>query len=60
MSLASSSPRQVFASLLIVVLAAAVISTGCGASGSMAKTPPLIGNTAVTVVVSSMANVFKT
>ena len=56
MSLASSSPRQVFASLLIVVLAAAVISTGCGASGSMAKTPPLIGNTAVTVVVSSMAN----
>ncbi len=54
MRLASSSPL-VFATLLVVILAAA-ISTGCGASGSMAKTPPLTGSTAVTVVVSSMAN----
>ena len=55
MRLPSSSSPQVFTTLLVVILAAA-ISTGCGASGSMSKTPPLTGSTAVTVVVSSTAN----
>jgi hypothetical protein len=55
MSLAASSLRQAFSILLIVVVATAIFSTGCGSS-SMSKTPPLTGNTSVTVVVSSTAN----
>lgn len=54
MRLASLSPRQLFAIFLTVILTSAIFSTGCGSS--MAKTPPLTGNTAVTVVVSSTAN----
>jgi len=56
MSLAASSPRQVFSILLIVIVAAAIFSTGCGSSGNMATPPPLTGSTSVTVVVSSTAN----
>jgi hypothetical protein len=56
MRLASSSPRHVFAILLTSIFTAAIFSTGCGSSSSMAKIPPLTGNTAVTVVVSSTAN----
>ena len=55
MRLASSSPRHVFAILLTSIFTATIVSTGCGSS-SMAKTPPLTGNTAVTVVASSTAN----
>jgi hypothetical protein len=55
MRLAASSPRLVFATRIIVIIAVAVISTGCGSSG-MSKTTPPTGNTAVTVVVSSTAN----
>jgi hypothetical protein len=54
MSLASSSPRYTFP-LALIAVGAALLTTDCG-SGSMSKTPPLTGNTAVTVVVSSTAN----
>jgi len=56
MSLASSSPRPLYTfPLAVMVVAAAIFFTGCGSS-SMSKTPPLTGNTAVTVVVSGTAN----
>jgi hypothetical protein len=60
MRLASSSPRQLFAiplGLIIVglIIAAALLTTGCG-SGASSSTPKLSGNTAVTVVLSSTAN----
>jgi len=56
MSLAFSSPRRLYSfPLALIVVAAAIFSTSCGSS-SMSKTPPLTGNTAVTVVVSSTAN----
>jgi Domain of unknown function (DUF5666) len=55
MRLASSSPRQRFAISLTLILAAALLSTGCGSSGS-ASTPQFSGNTQVTVVLTSTAN----
>jgi hypothetical protein len=55
MRLASSSPRPVFAISFTLIIAAGLLTTGCGSNG-MAKTPPLTGNTAVTVIVSSTAN----
>jgi hypothetical protein len=57
MRLASSSPRQLFAiSLpLIIAIAAALSATGCGSSGST-STPQFSGATPVTVVLSSAAN----
>ena len=56
MRLACSSPRLIFAiSLTLIAATAAIFTTGCG-SGSMSKTPPLTGNTQVTMVLTSTAN----
>lgn len=59
MPLASSSPRQRFAiSLPLILAAAAAFTTSCGSSGSMSgsSTPPLSGNTSVTVLLTSTGN----
>lgn len=57
MSSAASSPRRHYTVLFAFTLAAlAVFSTGCGSTSMSNTTPPLTGNTAVTVVVSSTAN----
>jgi hypothetical protein len=55
MRLASSSPRQRFAISCTLIVAAALLITGCG-SGGGPSTPQFSGNTAVTVVLSSTAN----
>jgi len=55
MRLASSSPRQLFAISFTLIIAAALLTTGCGSGGST-STPQFSGNTPVTVVLSSTAN----
>src|ERR1700683_1365338 len=55
MRLAASSPRPLFAISSTLIIAAALLTNGCGSSGS-ASTPQFSGNTAVTVVLSSTAN----
>jgi Domain of unknown function (DUF5666) len=54
MRLASSSPRQIFSVPLGLIVAAVLLSTGCGSSGS--STPQFSGNTSVTVLLTSTAN----
>ena len=56
MRLASSSPRQLFAVFFTLIVAAALLTTGCGSSGSTPTPPKFSGNTSVTVVLSSTAN----
>jgi hypothetical protein len=53
MRFASSSPRQVFSVSFTSIIAAALLTTGCGSGPS---TPQFSGSTAVTVVLSSTAN----
>jgi len=54
MRLASLSPRQLFAVSLPLIVAAALLTTGCGSGGT---TPPkLSGNTSVTVLLASTGN----
>jgi len=58
-SLRQSSSNLCVASIVVgsmVALVALGMTMGCGSSGSMTKTPPLSGNTNVTVMVSSTAN----
>lgn len=52
---ASSSPRQLFAISFTLIIAAALLTTGCGSSGGT-STPQFSGNTSVTVALSSTAN----
>jgi hypothetical protein len=54
MNFVSSSPRQVRGIPFTLIVTAAIFSTGCGSSGNNA--PPLIGNTQVTVLLTSTAN----
>lgn len=55
MSLAGSSPHQLFTIPLTLIVAAAILTTGCGSSGSTSASQ-FSGNTAVTVVLTSTAN----
>jgi len=57
MRLASSSPRLLFAISFTLIIAATLLTTGCGSGGSMSPPgPELSGNTSVTLVLSSTAN----
>jgi len=54
---ASLSSLPVFAiSSALFVAAAVIFATGCGSSGNMTSTPPLKGNTSVTVMLTSTGN----
>jgi len=55
MCLTSSSPCQRLAISFTWIIAAALLTTGCGSSGST-PTPQFSGNTSATVVLSSTAN----
>ncbi|MGD0271053.1 MAG: DUF5666 domain-containing protein [Candidatus Sulfotelmatobacter sp.] len=55
MRFVSSSPRQLFAISFTSIIAAALLTTGCGSGGS-ASTPQFSGNTQVTVALTSTAN----
>jgi hypothetical protein len=58
MRLASSSPTRLPAIPLGLIVAAAIVATGCGSGGSMSNSsaPQFSGNTQVTVVLTSTAN----
>jgi hypothetical protein len=56
MRLASSSTRQRLAISFPLIIAASLLSTGCGSNGNTPPTPQFSGNTSVTVVLSSTAN----
>src|SRR5580658_8531091 len=51
-----SFPRASRVLLAFIVAIAAVFTVGCGAGGTHSTTPPLSGNTAVTLLFSSTAN----
>jgi len=53
---ASSSPYQPFAVPLALIAAAVIFITSCGSGGSMPSSPPLAGNTSVTVMLTSTGN----
>jgi hypothetical protein len=55
MRLASSSPRQLCAISFPLMIAAVLLTTGCGSGGS-SSSPQFSGNTSVTVALSSTAN----
>jgi len=55
MRFVSSFPRQLFAISFTLIIAAALLTTGCGSGGS-ASTPQFSGNTQVTVALTSTAN----
>ncbi|MFZ0815910.1 MAG: DUF5666 domain-containing protein [Candidatus Sulfotelmatobacter sp.] len=53
---ASSSTRQRLAISFPLIIAASLLSTGCGSNGNTPTTPQFSGNTSVTVALSSTAN----